>query len=160
MSSINVIVVLALFALMKTTAQLPPYFCYCYNSLPVDPCWNCGCSNVTNPYCNEDFDTAPLTYGYIVYFRPINSTYTPAYVGCSCPLTPSTASHNAVYFDRPNVLPYNFTHHNYTTCTAFGGNARNLHDHIPEYANNATDCCNFCCGRNDPYPTTTTINGV
>jgi hypothetical protein len=139
---------------MKATAQLPSDSCICFNA--ITPCEIRGCSNVTNPYCNSSFD-GDYEYGNI-YYTLDPDTFFPHYVGCNCPLTSFTASHNAYYMDMEGLITRNYTHHNYTTCTSFGGNARDLHGRVPIDVNNAIDCCNFCCGRNDSYPATTTTS--
>ena len=84
---------LALFVSVQRTAEIPPYACTCSNGTT---CWTRGCSNVTNPYCNSSFDEEWI-YGSIYYAFP--GSYEPHYVGCNCPLTPSTATHNAFYLD-------------------------------------------------------------
>ncbi len=145
-------VALALFVSMQRTAEIPPNACTCSNGTT---CWTRGCSNVTNPYCNNTFD-GDWNYGHIYYAFP--DSYEPHYVGCNCPLSSSTATHNAFYLDLQGISTLNFTRHNYTTCTAFGRNARDLHGHVPIDVNNATDCCNYCCGRNDPYHAFTTTD--
>ena len=52
---------------------------------------------------------------------------------------------------------YNY---NYTTCTDYGYNARDRTGDVPYGENIATDCCNYCCDRNDPYLITTVLTST
>ncbi|CAF3631657.1 unnamed protein product, partial [Rotaria sp. Silwood2] len=88
-------------------------------------------------------NTYPLNYGRNNYYN---------YRGCNCPYYPyNFVIDNGGYYNY-NGFP---NYYNYTTCTDFGGNARDAHGNVPPNVNNATDCCNFCCNRNDPTTTTT-----
>ncbi len=121
-----------------TTGQ--PTDCVCRLANHTDHCNTRGCSNGTNFYCNNgraDFHYAGISLG-----------DAGAYNGCNCPRTPFNVSFNGIY-GSTDIYAYFY---NYTTCTNFGGDARDVSDHIPTNANNATDCCNFCCDRNDPHP--------
>ena len=81
------------------------------------------------------------------------------FFACNCPNTPSIVRHNSYYGYLAGFDFGPFVSYDHSNCTDFGGNARDSSGHLPPFANNATDCCNFCCGRNDLYPKTTTTNG-
>lgn len=140
MKTTNLIMVVALLLTMSpTTGQ--PVDCYCRSANHTDYCHTHGCSNGTNVHCNNgarfDFNYAAITF--------VNGG---AYRGCNCPSSPFKMTFNG-YFGFSDIFA---DHFNYTTCTHFGGNARDATGNVPANANNATDCCNFCCGRNDPHP--------
>lgn len=140
MKTANLFMVLALFLIMSpTTGQ--PADCYCRPANHTDYCHTRGCSNGTNVHCNNGarFDA---NYAAIAFADA------GAYRGCNCPRSPFNVGFNGFY-GSSDIFAYIF---NYTTCTNFGGNARDSTDNVPVNANNATECCNFCCGRNDPYP--------
>lgn len=133
---------LALFLTINSTS-IRPFNCNCRRPNQTEYCYIRGCSNGTNGQCNTgklyNTNYAALSLGF-------------SYRGCNCPGTPSNVMFNG-FFDS-SVL-YGETY-NYTNCTNFGTNARDSSGGIPAKANEATDCCNFCCNRNDPYAETKT----
>lgn len=141
--------ILKFFLIFKTiTGQLPSN-CGCY--LADDPtdaagCSTRGCSVGNNIFCNNYFDTSPYRYATLADTSQSATDYA-SYRGCNCPGSTSTATHNGYYGTSTNHYGYS-----YTNCTDYGGNARNTDGHIPADIDTATDCCNFCCNRNDSYP--------
>ena len=138
MSSAKMIMILALLSTMKATIGQQPDYCVCTVAAAAHTyCHTRGCSLGTNSYCNDgSFDELPFFR--FVMCELTHDGDTPRY-GCNCPNTPSTSTYNGYY----GIAGYD-----YTTCTDFGGTARG------PTTNDAVDCCNFCCGRNDPYPPT------
>lgn len=136
MNATNLIMVLVLFLTINSTNGVPPN-CHCRRANHTDHCLLCGCSNGTNAQCNTgslyDNNYAALALGF-------------SYRGCNCPGNPFNVRFNAFY-SSVDIYTYTF---NYTNCTNFGTNARDADGRVPANANNAIDCCNFCCGRNDP----------
>ncbi len=164
MNRTKVITILALFLTMKARVGQPAASCVCSRDAPIFPayCNTRGCSNVTNRYCNDGtFDGGPYSvviYNTLYYFVgdgfPVGGHY---FFACNCPGFLSTAIYNSYYgyLGAPGEFGP-FVPYDHTTCTDFGGNARDVDGNIPFTARHAVECCNFCCGRNDSYPTTTT----
>ena len=153
MNHVNVVAILALFVTKKaTTGQGSPSHCVCHyanNTYFSNHCDTRGCSVGTNVHCNNgDFDVLFIFCSSFFYMSFNNTSF-----GCNCPNSPSNATHNGVYFNLTAGSEY---YYNYDTCTGFAGNAHDDRGDVSAGANNATDCCNFCCDRNDPYPTNTT----
>ncbi len=135
--------ILALFLTMKATIG-QPLNCACLRDyggavLPTGYCNTRGCSNVTNRACySGTYDGGPfdvIMYSTLYFFVP-----GPGAVG-------------GHYYDG-SYGP--FVGYDYTNCTDYGGNARDDSGHVLPTARYATNCCNFCCGRNDSLPITTT----
>ena len=156
MSNAKVIVMLALFLTIKVTIeQFPPSNCFCTSA--ADPggrnCNSRGCSVGTNTACsNRSVHFANGLY-VIVDFDPDYPGFV-GRIGCNCPNSSATIYQNGYFFHGP------YYGYHYTTCTDFGNRARDVNKTQPGGVNAATDCCNFCCDRHDPYPhpikTTTT----
>ena len=149
MKSAKIIVILNFFLIFKTIIGQLPSNCGCY--LADDPtdaagCSTRGCSIGNNIFCNNYFDTSPYRYATLADTSQSATDYA-SYRGCNCPGSNSTATYNGYYGTSANHYGYS-----YTNCTDYGGNARNTDGHIPADIDTATDCCNFCCNRNDPYP--------
>ena len=133
MNRIEALIFMTIISTIKSvTGQDPPPTCYCYPAASSQQiCMLQGCSLVTNPHCDTgDYFTS--NGGVMIYPDVAGGSF----AGCNCPKTPYNLRNNG----------YASAHFNYSTCTEFGANVR--HDLI----NIATDCCNFCCDRNDPYP--------
>lgn len=106
--------------------------------------FNRGCSICTNVHCNnDDFDSGLFIFD-SAFLYALN-------FGCNCPNSPSNATNNGFVFD--NITAASEYYYYYDTCTGFAGN-------VSADADNANDCCNFCCDRNDPYPTNTTTTAT
>lgn len=106
---------------------------------------------VLNVHCNDGTYPIPLPVVagvYVGYYGPVPILFFD--YGCNCPNSTHTGT-NGHYGGDSRIDPGG--PFNYTTCTGFGG------DHNFIFGNNATDCCNFCCDRNDPYPGTTSVSG-
>lgn len=156
MSSNTVVMVLVLLLTMNgATEQKPPLGCFCFfaNS-PHDDCSTRGCSTGTNLDCKNysDVSRSVITGYYIGYYGPVPVEFFD--YGCNCPISSYTGNNGYYSGDPVHADPGG--PFNYTTCTAFG-TVGGGHDFI--FASNATDCCNFCCDRNDPYPPTTSVSG-
>ena len=147
MNRVTLVVILTSYLIMTATSeQRPPKYCSCY--LPTtDSCTTRGCSNGTNVYCNAGIFFPVISYG---DFGPDIPTHD---LGSSCPNNPCNITFNGYYAGYIVADPGG--PFNYTTCTDFGY----VGGHFCEYGNNATDCCNFCCNRNDPYPDTIRVSG-
>jgi hypothetical protein len=156
MSYPKLMVIVTLFLIMKDTLeQMPPDDCFC--QLAADPaadhCYSRGCSVGNNNACHNR--SVHFANGFYVMVD-FDQDY-PGFVGrlgCNCPNTTATIFHNGYFFHGP------YFGYRYTTCTDFGGHARDVNNTRPGGANAATDCCNYCCDRHDPHPhpikTTTT----
>lgn len=158
-----VIIVLPLFLTMTSTNGQPSD-CACYNGGVDPPCYARGCSRGNNPSCyNGHYVDSGGDRGFT--FANLNFWGTNGYTGCNCPGY-SYISNNGFYHDISSRSGYN-----YDTCTSYGLNARDHSSDVPGGANDAIDCCNYCCDRHDPYdpiitttsktiPTTSVTNTV
>lgn len=151
MNSTKVIIILALLLTMKTTIG-QPVNCNCRiafisnGTAHYSNCKTRGCSVGTNPLCDSY---------YFIDLNCCDGGLYGIYHGCNCPNSAYNANHNGAYGRPFGHTNYNY---NYTTCTDYGLNARDDSGSVPYGSNVAIDCCNFCCGRNDSYPTTTTTS--
>jgi len=119
--------------------------CFCSPAgFPYDYCFTRGCSLGNNSDCNPDSPHGVIRY---------SDRYDDYANGCNCPISPST-NISANYI--PGGFPDRASTYYYTTCTGYGGNAPDVYGYTPAARYNATDCCNFCCDRTDPYPIITT----
>ena len=128
---------LALFLTINSTT-IRPANCNCRRANHTDHCYIRGCSNGTNDQCNtgSHYNTnyAALSLGF-------------SYRGCNCPGNPFNVMFNG-FFGSVDLHAYTY---NCASCTNFGTNAHGTSGRVPAIANDAIDCCNFCCNRNDPH---------
>lgn len=160
MSFAKLMVILVLFlSIQVTIEQFPPDNCFCNSA--ADPsgrhCNSRGCSVGTNAACSNHSVSFANGYYVMVDFDPDYPGFV-GRIGCNCPNSSTTIYHNGYFFHGP------YYGYHYTTCTDFGNRARDVNNTRPGGVNAATDCCNFCCDRNDPHPhpikTTTTTKST
>lgn len=157
--------ILAFFLTMKNTVgqRKANTNCHCYTAVTHETCNGAGCSRGSNPNCTGA--SSPDGSDIIFYL-----TATDGYLGCNCPGYLPAAVLNGFYGTRDNIHDGKTRLHNgigivgsgyiYTTCTDFGGDARNSDNRRPGNANDATDCCNYCCGRNDSRPNGSNVGAI
>ena len=155
----KIIILFSLLLTMKTIiGQVQPVNCNCYiafvsnGTINYNSCNTRGCSVGTNSVC----DRYSYSY-YFLKFRCCDGGAYGSYYGCNCPNSAYSGSHNGAYGPAIGKPEYNY---NYTTCTDYGSNARDSTGDVPYGENVATDCCNYCCDRNDPYLTTTVLTST
>lgn len=159
MNTEKIIAILILFITVKVTfEQFPPPNCFCQPAADPDGrlCNSRGCSIGTNNACNNRSVHFADGLYVMVDFDPDYPGFV-GRIGCNCPNSSATIYHNGYFF---NAAYYGY---HYTTCTDFGGRARDVNNTRPGGDNAATDCCNFCCDRHDPHPrpiTTTTAKST
>lgn len=151
MDRMKIMIVLTLVLTTKTIAGQPKNcICHTYSiSNGTSHYTNCntrGCSVGTNPVCDRY---------YFIDLNCCDGGLYGVYHGCNCPNSLYNGNHNGAYGRPFGTSNYNY---NYTTCTDYGLNARDDSGSIPYGSNVATDCCNYCCDRDDPYSTSTSTS--
>ena len=178
MTGSTVIITMLLFLTMQITVGQPPENCVCHFARGVTlSCATRGCSKGSNRFCKDGgFDTLTAdVLSVVLYGNGVNRRD-----GCTCPAGRSTThnrghghrnsrSHNRGHSHGHHTPSNHHATHNgymggsgyhYDTCTAYGGNARDRSGNVLSDANYATDCCNYCCGRNDPHPIPPATNPI
>lgn len=124
-----------------------PQNCICYNPSFLDSnnstvsCNTTHCSRGNNPNCHANYPEYTIIQ--LRAFGYSNDIVT--YIGCNCP------GYNYSNSTYDNAIAYSSNGaYTYTDCDGFGGD---------EHDDDATYCCNYCCGLL-PVHTTTHVPGA